>query len=115
MGSMWGGMAPLASGTPANRRLRGLVKLRELLGSEVVVHFEVQAAPVVTDAVLEIAEDVDESALSELDHQRKERRTHFVGRFGADSPARDEETAEIAVAAGALRFFDLESGARLAA
>jgi hypothetical protein len=69
----------------------------------------------VTDAVLEIAEDVDESALSELDHRRQERRTHFVGRFGADSPTKDGEIAEIAVAAGALRFFDLESGARLAA
>ena len=107
--------AALVSGAPANRRLRGLVKLRELLGSEVVVHFEVQAAPDVTDAVLEIAEDVDESALSELDHRRQERRTHFVGRFGVDSPSKDGETAEIAVAAGALRFFDLESGARLAA
>ena len=102
--------AALVSGAPANRRLKGLVKLRELLGSEVVVHFEVQAAPVVTDAVLEIAEDVDESALSELDHRRQERRTHFVGRFGVDSPSKDGETAEIAVAAGALRFFDLESG-----
>jgi multiple sugar transport system ATP-binding protein len=105
--------AALASGAPANRRLKGLVKLRELLGSEVVVHFEVQAAPVVTDAVLEIAEDVDESTLSELDHRRQERRTHFVGRFGVDSPTKDGETAEIAVAGGALRFFDLESGARL--
>jgi multiple sugar transport system ATP-binding protein len=107
--------AALVSSSPANRRLRGLVKLRELLGSELVVHFEVQAAPVVTDAVLEIAEDVDESALSELDHRRQERRTHFVGRFGVDSPTQDGETAEIAVAPGALRFFHLESGARLAA
>src|SRR5262245_52752812 len=37
--------AAIARGTDPGRRLRGLVRLRELLGSEVVVHFEVEAAP----------------------------------------------------------------------
>jgi multiple sugar transport system ATP-binding protein len=106
--------ATLASGTPADRRLRGLVRLRELLGSEVVVHFEVEAAPVVTEETREIAEDVDAAALTELDHLRAARRTSFVGRFAADAPTREETVAEIAVAPGALRFFDRESGALIA-
>jgi multiple sugar transport system ATP-binding protein len=90
------------------------VRLRELLGSEVVVHFEVEAAPVVTEETREIAEDVDAAALSELDHLRAARRTSFVGRFAADAPTKEESVAEIAVARGALRFFDRESGALIA-
>jgi multiple sugar transport system ATP-binding protein len=105
----------LATDVPAGRRLNGLVRLRELLGSEVVIHFEVEAAPVVSDEVREIAEDVDPSALTELDHMRLARRTSFVGRFGVDSGAQAGQVAEIAVAPGALRFFDLDTGLRIGA
>ena len=107
--------AALASETPPERRLTGLVRLRELLGSEVIVHFEVEAAPVVTPETRDLAEDVDASALSELDRLRAARRTSFVGRFSADAPTEEETTADIAVARGALRFFDPETGARIAA
>ena len=99
----------------ADRRLRGLVRLRELLGSELVVHFEVEAAPVVTEETRELAEDVDASALTELDHLRSARRTSFVGRFAAEAPTAEDTVAEIAVAPGALRFFDRETGTRLGA
>jgi multiple sugar transport system ATP-binding protein len=105
----------LVPATAADRRLRGLVRLRELLGSELVVHFEVEAAPVVTEEVREIAEDVDAAALTELDHLRRSRRTSFVGRFGVDSHAQEDAVAEIAVAPGAMRFFDPETGVRLGA
>jgi multiple sugar transport system ATP-binding protein len=107
--------AALAAATPADRRLRGLVRLRELLGSEVVVHFEVEAAPVVTDQTRDLAEDVDASALTELDHLRAARRTAFVGRFAADAPTQEGTVAEIAVTPGALRFFDPETGGRVGA
>jgi multiple sugar transport system ATP-binding protein len=107
--------ASVATGTPADRRLRGLVRLRELLGSEVVVHFEVEAAPVVTSETREIAADVDASTLTELDHMRTSRRTAFVGRFGIETRATEDAVAEIAVGGGSLRFFDTESGARIGA
>ena len=105
--------ASLAAATPTDRRLRGLVRLRELLGSEVVVHFEVEAAPVVTDETRDLAEDVDASALTELDNLRAARRTAFVGRFAAEAPTQEGAVAEIAVSSGALRFFDPETGARI--
>ncbi len=107
--------AALAPATPADRRLRGLVRLRELLGSEVVIHFEVEAAPVVTEETRDLAKDVDESAVTELDHLRAARRTSFVGRFAADAPTEEGTVAEIAVTPGALRFFDPETGARIGA
>jgi multiple sugar transport system ATP-binding protein len=105
--------AALAGETSAARRLKGYVRLRELLGSEIVAHFEVEAAPVVLDEVREIAEDVDASALTELDHQRESRRTSFVGRFSVESRVVEGELAEIAVAPGALRLFDAETGVRI--
>jgi multiple sugar transport system ATP-binding protein len=107
--------ATRASDTPGNRRFHGLVQLRELLGAETVVHFQVDATPVVTDEIREIAADVDAATLTELDHQRQTRRTSFVGRFDADTKAREDAPAEIAVAPGALRFFDPETGDRISA
>ena len=107
--------ATLAPATPQDRRLHGRVRLRELLGSELVVHFEVEAAPVVTDETRDLAQDVDASAVTELDHLRAARRTSFVGRFAADAPTQEDTIAEITVAPGALRFFDRETGARLGA
>jgi multiple sugar transport system ATP-binding protein len=107
--------AALAAETPRERRLKGLVRLRELLGSEVVVHFEVEAAPVVTEETRDLAEDVDAAMVTELDHLRAARRTAFVGRFAAEAPTQEGTVAEIVVAKGALRFFDRETGVRIGA
>jgi multiple sugar transport system ATP-binding protein len=93
-----------------DRRLRGLVRLKEALGSEVVVHFQIEAVPAVSAELSEL-EEVDESALlDQLDHQRKLRRTAFVGRFDVATRVAEDEQAEIAVAPGALRFFEPGSG-----
>jgi len=90
------------------------VRLREALGSEVIVHFQVEAAPVVSDDLRELAEDVDETVLlDELDHERRMRRTAFVGRFGVGTRVADGENAEVAVAPGAIRFFDPSTGSAI--
>jgi multiple sugar transport system ATP-binding protein len=102
--------AGLATGRSAGRVIKGHVQLTELLGSEVVVHFQVEAAPVVTEELRELAQDVDAAALSELDQQRRVRKTAFVGRFGVDTGVSEDQAAEVAVAPGALRFFDPETG-----
>ena len=105
--------ASLARDIPDDRRLQGQVRLRELLGSEVVVHFEVDAAPVVRPEMREIADDIDASALTDLDRLRAARRTAFVGRFSVDSEAAAETVVHVAVAPAALRFFDPETGLRI--
>jgi multiple sugar transport system ATP-binding protein len=106
--------AALAPDSTPGRRLLGQVRLREALGSEVVVHFQVEAAPVVSDDLRELAEDVDEAALlDDLDQERRMRRTAFVGRFGVGTQVVDGERAEIAIAPGAIRFFDTSTGAAI--
>ncbi len=101
--------AALAEPTPAARRMRGKVVLREALGSEIMVHFTVEAPPAVTDDVRELAQDVgDERAVQDMAAGRTE--TTVVGRFGARSTVALGDTIEAAVDTRALHFFDPGSG-----
>ncbi len=98
------------------RSLIGNVRLREALGSESVVHFQIDAAPAVSPELTELAEEVDETTLlGALDDQRRMRRTALVGRFGVESRAREGESVTVAIRPGALRFFDPDSGRRIGA
>jgi multiple sugar transport system ATP-binding protein len=97
--------AALAPDAPTGRRLRGSVVLREALGSDVVVHFGVDARPAVTEDVRELARDLgDERALDDAEH------AVLVGRFGARSALREGEAAEVAVDTRELHFFELDTG-----
>jgi multiple sugar transport system ATP-binding protein len=97
--------AALATDTPANQRLQGRVELTEALGSEVMVHFKVDAPPALTEDVKELARDVGDEA---PEHGTQE--TTMVGRFGARSRVREGETTEVAVDTRAIHFFEPESG-----
>jgi multiple sugar transport system ATP-binding protein len=103
-----------ASDTPAGRRLNGLVRLKEALGSEMVVHFQIEAAPAVLPELQELTEDMDETTLLQdidaFDQDRRIRRTAFVGRFGVGTRVEEDAAAAIAVAPAALRFFDAKTG-----
>jgi multiple sugar transport system ATP-binding protein len=90
--------------------LRGHVKAIEALGSEVLVHVDVAAEPVLTDEVREIAVDVDAAALDRLESDAQERRTMVVGVFESSRQTRIGEEIEVAVDARKLHFFDLETG-----
>jgi multiple sugar transport system ATP-binding protein len=100
--------AEIAREAPEDRRLRGQVDLREALGSELMVHFTIDAPPALTEDVKELAEDAGTTA-AELGGG-DERRTVVVGRFGPDSKVQEGTTAEVAVDTRALHFFDTETG-----
>jgi multiple sugar transport system ATP-binding protein len=99
--------AALASDTPSDRRLRGKVELTEALGSEVMVHFTVDAPPALTDDVRELAQDVGDERRATGE---AEEHTTMVGRFDAHSKVQEGETAEVAVDTRSLHFFDPETG-----
>jgi multiple sugar transport system ATP-binding protein len=99
----------LAPDTPADRRLRGMVELTEAFGSEIIVHFAVDAKLALTDDVRELAEDTDTTVLRDLEDESSD--ATVVGRFGARSRVREGETIEVAVDERALHFFDPETGA----
>ena len=94
---------------PPERRLRGTVRLREALGSEVMAHLVVDARPAVTDEVRELAEDAGDDRAARVDEQEL-REAVIVGRFGPRSHALEDEQVEIAVDTRSLHFFDPETG-----
>jgi multiple sugar transport system ATP-binding protein len=100
--------AALEQVAPTDKRMRARVELREALGSEILVHFTVEAKPAVTEDVRELARDVgDESA---VEARAEDTHTTLVGRFGPRSQVRVGDVMEVAVDTRSLHFFDPESG-----
>jgi multiple sugar transport system ATP-binding protein len=85
-------------------RLRGKVGLREALGSEIMVHIEVDAKPALTEDVRELKQDAGAEMPLPADEST------IVARFNARSRVRAGDTAEVAVDTSELHFFDPESG-----
>jgi multiple sugar transport system ATP-binding protein len=102
--------AALEPDTPEDQKLRGVVVLREPLGSEIVAHFTVDAPPALTEDVRELARDVGQESAVKTAVAEGENETVMVGRFGPRSRISSGETIDVAVETGALHFFDLETG-----
>jgi multiple sugar transport system ATP-binding protein len=101
--------ASLVRDVPPDRRLQGKVILREALGSEIMVHFNIDATPAVTDETRELARDIGVEERAE-GGPASEGGTTMVGRFGARSRVREDDGAEVAVDTRSLHFFDPETG-----
>ncbi len=102
--------AAVESGAPEGQRLRGEVVTTELLGSDLLAYVEIEADPVVTAEVIEVAADIDEAAAADLAEEAARRRTPVVGRFDIRSKARVGAAVEMVVDTEHLHFFDLETG-----
>jgi multiple sugar transport system ATP-binding protein len=88
-------------------RLAVTVDIKEDMGSEVILHFAVEATPVKTEQVAEVvtAEAIDAGVA------QAHRGTPFVARVERGTRAREGERVELAVDARRLHFFDLDTGA----
>ena len=92
-------------------RFRGEVRQVEALGSERLVHLEVAGEPVVTDALIEIARDIDSAAVQNLEDVARKRLVSFVARFDSRAArANPGDIAELAIDPDRLHFFALDSG-----
>jgi multiple sugar transport system ATP-binding protein len=98
--------ASLSHDAPADRRLRGNVELREALGSELIVHFSIDAPPAQTQEMREIVRDAGGDPEGGL----KSPGALLVGRFGARAAVKEGEPVEVVVDTGSLHFFDPETG-----
>jgi multiple sugar transport system ATP-binding protein len=95
---------------PAERSLDAVVDIREDMGSEVFVHFAVDAPPVATEEVKEV---VGDEALAAAEEQTHHRGSPFVARVARGADVREGTRARFVVATEHLHFFDLETGAAL--
>jgi multiple sugar transport system ATP-binding protein len=98
----------LASDAPADHRLHGTATLTEALGSEIMVHFTIDAKQAMTEDVKELAADSGDDRLAEQPAEHS--RAALVGRFGARSRVRPGDAIEVAVDMRALHFFDPDTG-----
>ncbi|MBA2740394.1 MAG: sn-glycerol-3-phosphate ABC transporter ATP-binding protein UgpC [Actinobacteria bacterium] len=102
--------AALEPDSPSDQRLQGVVVLREPLGSEIVAHIKIEASPALTEDVRELARDVGQEGAVQAAAEEGVQETTLVGRFGPRSRVKSGEVVDVAVEAGALHFFDLETG-----
>ena len=97
--------AGLVRDAPEESRLRATVRLTEALGSEIVVHFEVDAPKVVTADTKELERDAHTEDVPIAHHG-----TPFVASFAPRSRVRAGDDVEIVVDRERMHFFDPETG-----
>ena len=93
-----------------NDRLEGadiqvVVDIREAMGSEVYVHFGVDAPPVITDDTIDLAADAE--LLPEVDSGAQ---TSFVARLNPRTSAQRGQPITLQVDTRRLHFFDRDTG-----
>ena len=102
--------ASLVADAPAERRITSTVELREALGSDVVVHFSIDAPPAMTDDVKELAVDVGTEALEHVEQQAEGGRSTLLARLNPRTKFRKGDPIELVVDTHRLHFFDPADG-----
>ncbi|HEY0388423.1 MAG TPA: sn-glycerol-3-phosphate ABC transporter ATP-binding protein UgpC [Gaiellales bacterium] len=97
----------------ASRRIEGsdlpvVVDHREAMGSEVYVHFGVDAPPVITDDTRDLAADAD--LLVEIEDEAASQSSAFVARLNPRTSAALGQPIKLQVDTRRMHFFDPESG-----
>ncbi len=90
--------------------LDAVVERREALGAELLVHVSIDARPVLTDDVRQVAAASDEAIVDDLERQAAAGEARLVGRFDHRSKVRAGDQLRVAVHTARLHFFDLETG-----
>jgi multiple sugar transport system ATP-binding protein len=97
---------------PDGRRLNAIVDLRESLGSEALVHFRVDAPPVVTEDTVELVKDREDT--DEIDEVIEEQASVFVAKVDPRADARLGQTVPLVVDTSRLHVFDPKDGRAIA-
>ncbi|WP_026411119.1 ABC transporter ATP-binding protein [Actinomadura oligospora] len=101
-------LVPAAGDAPGGT-LTSTAELVEAMGSDVLVHFTVQAAQVVTEDTRELARDAGTDVLGKLEGPH----TGLVARFSPRTTIRAGDPVTVHVDTGRLHFFDIESGSAI--
>jgi multiple sugar transport system ATP-binding protein len=105
--------AAVATGAPSENRLHAGVTTVEALGAELIAHLEIAGRPVLTDEVREVAADLDDSMLTDLEHEAQDAKLPLVGRFDVASRARMGDRIEVVVDTSKVHYFDLDTGSAI--
>ncbi len=102
--------ASLVSEATKEQQLSATVDLKESLGSEILVHFTVDAPIVLTEDTRELAVDVGAEALEDLEERAKESKTSVVAQLNPRTSAKEGEQIDLFVDTSRMHFFDKDSG-----
>jgi multiple sugar transport system ATP-binding protein len=102
--------ASLVADAPGDRRIPATVELREALGSDVVIHFTVQAPPAVGDDVRELAVDVGKEVLEKVERAAEGGEASVVARLNPRTHVQKGDRIELVVDTTRLHFFDPDDG-----
>jgi multiple sugar transport system ATP-binding protein len=104
--------ASLVSHTPEGRGLSVVCDIREDMGSEVYVHFNLAAEPVASDEVLEahVVDAPEDAVTRAAAEQARGSGVRFVARLERETRAREREPLDIVVDVDRLHLFDPETG-----
>ncbi len=90
-------------------QLRVRVDLVEALGTQTLLHFELDTPVVLTEDMKELAADAGEEVES-LEQRAEQGKSHFVAEVDPKSTARSGEMADLVIDATQMHFFDMETG-----
>jgi multiple sugar transport system ATP-binding protein len=99
--------AALAGDRGPTSRIRVTTAIVEALGSELLIHFDIDAPPVLTEDTKELARDA--GTIDQLDAATGEM-TEMIARANPRSRARAGEPIELTVDTTRAHFFDLDTG-----
>jgi multiple sugar transport system ATP-binding protein len=99
--------AVAADDVPVEQRLDVTIDIREDMGSEVLLHFAVDAPPVIAEALKDV---LGGEALAAAEAQTHHHGSPFVARVARGTKAQEGEPARLAVDTTRLHFFDPETG-----
>ncbi|MDX6537668.1 MAG: multiple sugar transport system ATP-binding protein [Gaiellales bacterium] len=99
----------LAPDIPADRHLKGKVELTEALGSEIMVHFSIDATHAVTEDVHDLQKDAGTDRAPGAGLGTEHGGAVVVGRFGPRSRVKVGDEIDVAVDTRSLHFFDPET------
>ena len=102
-----------ADGDADGRRIQATVELREALGAEALVHFTLDAPPVVTDDTRELVQDAEDT--EDVDELIERRASAFVARIDPKVDVPLGETVPLVVDTTELHVFDPDDGRALGA
>jgi multiple sugar transport system ATP-binding protein len=102
--------ASLLPDAPAERRVTSTVELREALGSDLVVHFPIDAPPAVTEDVKELASDVSPDVVEKVEAIAGAGRTVMIARLSPRAQVQAGGRIELVVDTHRLHFFDPDDG-----
>ena len=91
-------------------QLKAKVELVESLGTETNVHFCVDAPPVVTEEVLELAAELGTDEAARVEKRAQAGRNEFIARVDPKTRVRTGDTITLSVDTAQLHFFDPGTG-----